>query len=111
MTCPTCGQSTDSLSAETVDLLVDWDGFDYASVGDVEYVTQLGDVEVVAIHTGSTDSYGYVIDGTAWVVVKVQRKYFKKAGTKNSYSGLSWDGDCREVKAEPKTVTVFDYVV
>lgn len=110
MNCPTCGQSTDTLTAETVDLLVDWDEFDYASVGDTEYVAQLGEVEVVAIHTGETDSYGYVIDGSAWVVVKIRDKHFKKAGTKSSYSGLHWDGVCREVTAESKTITVFDYV-
>lgn len=109
--CPTCGQSTDGLTAETVNRLVDWDDWDYSSKGDSNHYQGLGLVELMVEPQDKTyDSYGGVAEEDIFVVVKVQDRLFKKEGYRDSYSSIQWNGDCREVKAEPKTITVFDYV-
>lgn len=109
--CPTCRQSLNgSFTAATVDLLVDWDEFDYLAKGDYQYVPMLGDVVVMDIKTGEQDSYGYVIESEAYVVIKVGEQHFRKEGERSSYGGLEWNGECREVKGEPRTVTVYDFV-
>lgn len=111
MNCPTCGQSTDGLSADIVNKLVDWDDFDYAPEGYSAFYEGVGTVEMeVGPKSKNYDSYGTVLEEDIFIVVKVADRLFKKEGTRSSYGSLYWDGDCREVAATPRTVTVFDYV-
>ena len=111
MNCPTCGQSTDTISAEIVNKLVDWDDYDYAVKGDSTHYDGLGFVELTVEPKGKDyDSYGGILEEDVFVVVRIDDRLFKKEGTRSSYGSLYWDGECREVKAEPRIVTVFDYV-
>lgn len=110
-TCPTC--NPDDL-ASLVDKHVDWDDEVYfLGKGAVMYfdLDALGAVEIVVDVPGSTyDSYGGIVEEDVFVVVKVQDRLFKKEGCRDSYGSVKFVGDCREVKGQPKTVTVFDYV-
>lgn len=110
--CPTCGQLVDGLSAGVVDKLVNWDDWDYSSVGDSEDYNGLGVVELlVEPKSKDYDSYGGIAEEDVFIVVKVEGRLFKKEGYRNSYGTLDWNGSCREVKSEPRTITVYDYVV
>lgn len=109
--CPTCGHNGDGLTAGLVDRLVDWDAFDFKDPGDEVYDSGVDEaIEVMAINKGEKDSYGYVVEAAAFVVVRIGDKHFKKEGVQSSYSGLQWNGACREVQGKPRTITVFDYV-
>lgn len=106
--CPTCGQET-GLTAALVDKQVDWDELDYKDLGSEVYNSDLSKyVELVDRFMGTTDSYGYVDDSEAYLVVRIGDRNFRKAGTASSYSGVFWDGECREVKGKRKVV--YEYV-
>lgn len=105
--CPMCGSET-GLTPRLVDSRVNWESFEYMGVGDSAYNSLLDEVvELAGYYGGDTDSYGYVDDESAWIVVKIDGRFFKKEGVRSSYSGLNWTGDCREVKAQTKTVYEF----
>lgn len=84
----------------------------YVSIGDK---TALVEVVESDAEDGS-DSYGEPYQGwtgEASLVFKVldngQPRFFKKLGTVDSYSGISWDGRFAEVFPTEKTTTIYEY--
>lgn len=112
MNCPTCGwfgyEPDDVLRALKA---FDWDEFRWSPEGDTAYVRDLGVVTVVAaIQPQDYDSYGGSIEDEPFVVIRVpDGRLFKREAYRDSYSGLDWKTDIREVKPQPRTVTVYDY--
>lgn len=61
------------------------------------------------------DFGGEGLGDTRYIVIAVEDgnsvQYFRKDGYYASYDGSTWDGDFREVKAEQKTITVYESTV
>ncbi|OKI54555.1 hypothetical protein A6A27_32020 [Micromonospora sp. CB01531] len=80
-------------------------------MGQTLWVAALEDfIEMVARpKEGEYDSYGEGVAEDVFMVVKLGDKHFRKNGWRSSYGGTDWDGECREVKPQPRTITVYDY--
>ncbi len=109
--CPTCGQSVEELATK-LNLADKWWTIEDLAKGEGHFLWDLNlTVEmVVPPAEAEYDSYGETTGGSVFMVLKVDGRFFKKEGYRSSYGGTEWDGPCREVRAEPKTVVVFDYV-
>ena len=62
--------------------------------------------------TGYYDGGTTLPQGTefkTFVVLKVGENFFKKEGTGDSYSDITWDGPVRPVKPSTKQITVYEF--
>lgn len=109
--CPTCGQETDNL-APLLDHAADWYHLEDLQVGQKSRADDF-DAQVEMVRPpepAEYDSYGETTSERIYMIVKVGDRFFKKEGWRSSYGGTDWDGECREVQPEPKTVVVYDYI-
>lgn len=111
--CPTCGK----FGWEPDEILrglkaLDWDDYYYTLDGDKHYDTPVGIVAVVSSPEGQEyDSYGGRIEDDVFVVIRVSDgRMFKREVSRDSYGSRNWSSEIREVKGQPRTITVFDYV-
>lgn len=111
MNCPTCGSDTDDIATK-LQIADRWWTIEDIPKNGTHFVRD-ADVTVKMVvppELPEYDSYGETISQEIFMVVEVNGRFFKKEGRSDSYGGRDWNGPCREVKAEPKTVVVFDYV-
>lgn len=81
-------------------------------VGRAEVVAKKLRADVSEFEEGYYEGGTSLPQGTtfqAYVVLKVGDHFFKKTGTGDSYSDITWTGDVRPVKAKEKTVTVYEF--
>lgn len=111
MECPTCKQEIAEQTA-SLDVSVPWWAIEDLEVGQTYWVDEITDfIEMVQKPApGEFDSYGEGVAEDIFMILKVGDKLYKKDGYRSSYGGTEWDGDIREVKGVPRTITVFDYV-
>lgn len=99
---------------------IDWNDFGPGrwksyNVGDTFSIRGLGTAEVAAVKlydgppgwNGDELPQGTEFD--AYVVLKVREHYYRVTGKGDSYNDISWTGIVLPVKAQPKTVTVYEF--
>jgi hypothetical protein len=65
-----------------------------------------GDIDVKGYYGESALPQGSTFD--TFIVIQVGDAFFKKTGTGDSYGEVSWNGDLMPVKAQQKTILVFE---
>lgn len=110
MNCPTCGVVTDDIAVQ-LEIADRWHLLEDFRAGESTNIYGVGVVKmVVPPPETEVDSYGEAIAQSISMVIEVDGRLFRKDGASSSYGGNTWEGACRQVKAKPRTVTVYDYV-